>query len=56
MIEEKLGRAYAEECIFAVYSWLTIEIVKANMQVFKLAMTWKGFDEVAHELSLLKPS
>ena len=30
--------------------WLVIEIVKANMHVFKLAMTPKGYEEVAQVL------
>ena len=34
--------------------WLTIEIVKANLHVFKLAMTRKGFDEVAPRIVLVR--
>ena len=34
--------------------WLTIEIIKANMHVFKLAMTRKGYDEVAPRIVTIK--
>ena len=34
--------------------WLVIEIVKANMHVFKLAMTPKGYEEVAPRIVTIK--
>jgi multicomponent Na+:H+ antiporter subunit E len=34
--------------------WLTVEIVKANMHVFKLAMTKQGFEEVAPRVVTIK--
>lgn len=34
--------------------WLTIEIVKANLHVFKLAMTPKGYEEVAPRIVTIK--
>ena len=34
--------------------WLTIEIVKANLHVFKLAMTRKGYEEVAPRIVTIK--
>ena len=50
-LEERMREAGA----FLQYiPWLTIEIVKANMHVFKLAMTRKGFDEVAPRIVTIK--
>ena len=34
--------------------WLTIEIVKANLHVFKLAMTRKGYEEIAPRIVTIK--
>ena len=34
--------------------WLVVEIVKANMHVFKLAMTRKGYEEVAPRIVTIK--
>lgn len=34
--------------------WLTIEIVKANLHVFKLAMTRKGYKEIAPRIVTIK--
>jgi multicomponent Na+:H+ antiporter subunit E len=34
--------------------WLTVEIVKANLHVFKLAMTQKGYEEVAPRIVTIK--
>ena len=34
--------------------WLTIEIVKANLHVFKLAMSRKGYEEIAPRIVTIK--
>lgn len=39
---------------FQYVPWLVVEIIKANMHVFKLAMTRKGYEEIAPRIVTIK--
>jgi len=34
--------------------WLTVEIIKANLHVFKLAMTREGYEELSPRIVMIK--